>query len=88
MNEDDERTVGVSVAVGASYAAVAVALVLVVALSNPTFAPGLDFVLSAGIGTLLAGGVLVAGSAAAIAVLASESESLPPTGSLGTFDFR
>ena len=58
MNEDDERTVGVSVAVGASYAAVAVALVLVVDLSNPTFAPGLDFVLSAGIGTLLAGGVL------------------------------
>lgn len=58
MTGDDWRTVGVSVAVGASYAVVAVALVLVVDLSNPTFAPGLDFVLSAGVGTLLAGSAL------------------------------
>ncbi len=58
MNEDDERTVGLSVVVGASYAVVAVALVLVVDLSNPTFAPGLDFVLSAAAGTLTAGSVL------------------------------
>jgi O-antigen/teichoic acid export membrane protein len=40
---------------GASYAVVAVALVLVVDLLNPTFAPELDFVLSAAAGALLAG---------------------------------
>lgn len=58
VNEVDGRTVGVSVAVGASYAVVAVAFVLAVDLSNPTFAPGVDFVLSTAVGTLLAGSVL------------------------------
>ncbi|MFC6953702.1 hypothetical protein [Halorubellus litoreus] len=58
MNDVDERTVGVSVAVGASYAVVAVAFVLTVDLSNPTFAPGVDFLLSTAVGTLLAGSVL------------------------------
>lgn len=51
------RTLGWSVAVGASYAIVAVGLVFVVDLLNPTFAPELDFVLSAAGGTLLAGSV-------------------------------
>lgn len=57
MNEARTRTVGWSVAVGGSYAVVAVGLVFVVDLLNPTFAPGLDFVLSAAAGTLLAGSV-------------------------------
>lgn len=55
MNEDDERYFGVPVAVGAAYAVIAVAVVFVVDLSNPTFAPGLDFVLSAAGGAFLAG---------------------------------
>ena len=55
MNGATSRTLGWSVAVGASYAVVAVALVLVVDLLNPTFAPELDFVLSAAAGALLAG---------------------------------
>ena len=55
MNEATTRTVGWSVVVGASYAVVAVGIVFVVDLLNPTFAPGLDFVLSAAAGTLLAG---------------------------------
>jgi len=57
VNEATTRTVGWSVAVGASYAVVAVGLVFVVDLLNPTFAPGLDFVLSAAVGALLAGSV-------------------------------
>lgn len=55
MNETTSRTLGWSVAVGASYAIVGVGLVFVVDLLNPTFAPDLDFVLSAAVGTLLAG---------------------------------
>lgn len=57
MNDAVTRAVARSVVVGASYAAVGVALVLLVDLANPTFAPGLDFVLSAAAGTLLAGSV-------------------------------
>jgi hypothetical protein len=57
VNETTSRTLGWSVAVGASYATVGVGLVFVVDLLNPTFAPELDFVLSAAAGTLLAGSV-------------------------------
>lgn len=57
MNEVTSRTAGWSVAVGASYAVVAVGLVFLVDLLNPTFAPGLDFVASAAAGALLAGSV-------------------------------
>ncbi len=50
-----ERATGVSAAVGASYAIVAVAFLFVLDLSNPSFAPGLDFVLSTALGAFLAG---------------------------------
>jgi hypothetical protein len=55
VNEATTRTAGWSVAVGVSYTIVAVGFVFVLDLLSPTFAPGLDFVLSAAAGTLLAG---------------------------------